>query len=125
MDTKMYTDVEMLRDLNDAYLESVVAGDVERFTYMLADDFLCTMADGRLLDKAAFLAQIAGPKTLTRLTASDVRIRHFEKEKVAVVHAETQYTTADGAEGHGRYTDVWVKRGAQWLTIAAHVTRLD
>src|SRR5947209_3467256 len=122
MDTKIYTDTEMLNDLNDAYLESVVDGDVERFTLLLADDFLCSAPDGELLDKGAFLARVGGARTLQRLAASDVRIRIFDK--TAIVHAETSFTTVSGEEGRGRYTDVWVKRGAQWLAVAAHVTRV-
>jgi hypothetical protein len=27
-------------------------------------------------------------------------------------------------DGRGRYTDIWEKRGGQWLAVAAHVTRL-
>jgi len=35
----MTTDIDTLRELNDAYLESVRMGDVERFREILADDF--------------------------------------------------------------------------------------
>src|SRR6266852_816975 len=108
MDTKIYTDADMLRDLNDAYLDAVVTGDVDRFELMLADDFLCSTPDGALLDKREFLARTAGPRVLERLSAADVRIRVIDK--VAIIHAETSYTTVDGQEGRGRYTDVWAKR---------------
>jgi hypothetical protein len=42
---------------------------------------------------------------------------------VAIVHARTTYTTADGRAAAGRYTDVWAKRNGAWLAVAAHVTR--
>ena len=117
-----HVDVTTLRELNQAYLDSVRAGDVERFRQLLADDFHCSTPDGMLLDKTQFLARIAGPRTLERLQAEDVRIRMLGD--VAIIHAATTYTTAAGQEGRGRYTDDWQKRGSTWVCVSAHVTRL-
>ena len=80
-------DVDTLRELNDAYLESVRMGDVDRFREILADDFLCSAADGSVLDKAQFLELTAGPRTLRHLSADDVRIRLLGD--VAIIHAAT------------------------------------
>jgi ketosteroid isomerase-like protein len=115
-------DLAALRELNQAYLDSVVHGDVQRFGELLAPDFLCSPPDGALLDKSEFLLRTAAPRTLERLDAHDVRIR-IEGD-LAIVHAATTYTTLGGAEGRGRYTDIWARRGGRWLAIAAHVTRL-
>ena len=41
------TDLDLLRDLNQAYLDSVRTGDVERFRQLLADDFQCLDAGRR------------------------------------------------------------------------------
>jgi ketosteroid isomerase-like protein len=111
-----------LHDLNQAYLDAVVTGDVQRFRQLLADDFLCSGPDGVLLDKRAFLERTAAPRTLEQLTADDVRIRIVGD--VAIVHAATHFRAIDGREGRGRYTDIWAKRGGKWFAIAAHVTRL-
>jgi len=119
----MTTDVDALRELNDAYLESVKMGDVDRFREILADDFLCSAADGSVLDKAEFLDQTAGPRTLRDLSAVDVRIRVLGD--VAIIHAATRYTTMAEQEGRGRYTDVWAKRDGAWRAVSAHVTRLQ
>lgn len=118
----MSDDVAALSELNDAYLESVKMGDVERFREMLADDFLCSAADGSVLDKTQFLELTAGPRTLRHLGGTDVRIRLFGD--VAIIHAATTYTTMEGLEGRGRYTDVWARRDGAWRAVAAHVTRL-
>ena len=114
--------IDVLRQLNDDYINSVATCDVERFRQILADDFLCSGPDGVLLDKRAFLDRTAAPRSLQRLTADDVRIRMLGD--VAIIHAATHFTTLDGREGHGRYTDIWAKRGDTWLAVAAHVTRL-
>jgi len=42
---------------------------------------------------------------------------------VAIIHARTSYTTADGEQRNGRYTDVWARRNGKWLAVSAHVTR--
>src|SRR5712691_13195333 len=106
-------DLDTLRDLNLAYLDSVRAGDVERFRQILSEDFLCSLHDGTLLDKREFLEHTAKPRTLARLEADDVRIRLLGD--VAIIHAATRYTTLAGQEGRGRYTDIWQKRDGVWL----------
>ena len=120
--TTTATDLDLLRDLNQAYLDSVRTGDVERFRQLLADDFHCSTPEGVLLDKTQFLARTAGPRTLERLTGQDLRIRVLGD--VAIIHAATSYTTVSGQEGHGRYTDDWQKRNGTWVCVSAHVTRL-
>jgi ketosteroid isomerase-like protein len=99
----------------------VQRSDVRRFDEILADDFLCSTADGSLLDRRAFLEQTAKPVTIRNLQAHDVTIRLLGD--VAIIHARTSYTTADGVASGGRYTDVWARRDGQWLAVSAHVTR--
>lgn len=122
MTTTTATDLDLLRDLNQAYLDSVRTGDVERFRQLLADDFQCSTPAGEILDKAQFLAVTAGPRTLQRLAGADIRIRILGD--VAIIHAATSYTTLAGQEGCGRYTDDWQKRNGAWVCVSAHVTRL-
>jgi ketosteroid isomerase-like protein len=114
-------DMPVLQALNRDYVASVQASDVRRFEQLLADDFLNSNPDGSLLDRAGFLAQIARPANVSGLQAHDVRIRMFGE--VAIVHARTTYTRADGKPGAGRYTDIWARREGRWLCVAAHVTR--
>ena len=95
--------------------------DVARFRELLADDFLCSNPDGSLVDRDAFLEQTARPVTISELEAHDVEIRLLGD--VAIVHARTSYTLADGRPGSGRYTDVWARRDGRWLAVSAHVTR--
>jgi ketosteroid isomerase-like protein len=114
-------DLELLTKLNDDYIQSVQHSNVKRFEEILSDDFLCSMADGSLLDRKAFLDQTAKPVTIRDLQAHDVNVRLMGD--FAIIHARTSYTTADGAQSGGRYTDVWARRNGQWLAVSAHVTR--
>ncbi len=117
------SDLEQLRQLNQSYLDSVRDGDVERFRRLLADDFQASTPAGEILDKAQFLERTAGPRTLRRLEGEDVRIRILGD--VAIIHAATTYTSLNGVDGRGRYTDDWQKRGGTWVCVSAHVTRLN
>ena len=122
MTTTAATDIELLRDLTQAYLDAVRTGDVERFRQLLADDFLGSTPAGELLNKAQFLERTAAPRTLSRLEGEDVRIRILGD--VAIVHAATSFTSLDGVAGRGRFTDDWQKRNGTWVCVSAHVTRL-
>jgi ketosteroid isomerase-like protein len=115
------SDLDLLLRLNDDYIESAKTGNVERFNEILADDFLCTLADGRLLTREEFLEVAAKPSTVRNLRAEDVNVRLMGD--FAIVHARTAFTLPDGSPGSGRYTDVWARRNGRWLAVAAHVTR--
>jgi ketosteroid isomerase-like protein len=115
------SDLEGLTSLNRDYIRSVQDGDVRRFDEILAADFRCSNPDGSLVDRSGFLAQTARPVTISNLAAHDVEIRMFGD--VAIIHARTSYTMADGRPGVGRYTDVWARQNGQWLCVSAHVTR--
>jgi len=115
------SDLETLLALNGDYVDSVQRGDAGRFDEILADDFVCSNPDGSLVDRAGFLEQTARPVTISGLAAHDVDVRLLGD--VAIIHARTTYTLADGRPGAGRYTDVWARRNGQWFAVAAHVTR--
>jgi ketosteroid isomerase-like protein len=120
-DTRDDSDHAALLALNRDYIASVQGSDVARFDEILAEDFLCSHPDGSLVDRATFLAQTARPVAIRNLAAEDVMVRLFGD--VAIIHAATRYLKPDGAEGRGRYTDVWARRDGRWLCVSAHVTR--
>ena len=114
-------DLDALTAFNRDYIHSVQHGDVRRFDEILAADFLCSNPDGSLVDKNQFLEQTARPVTISGLSVHEVRVRILGD--IAIIHARTSYTTADGEQRNGRYTDVWARRNGKWLAVSAHVTR--
>src|SRR5207253_11470164 len=114
------SDFEILTSLNRDYIRSVQDGDVRRFGEILAADFRCSNPDGSLIDREGFLAQTARPVTISNLMAHDVEIRMFGD--IAIIHARTSYTMADGRPSAGRYPDVWARQNGQWLAVSAHGT---
>ncbi len=117
----MNKDIDELTALNRDYVASVQNCDVKRFDEILAQDFYCTNPDKSLVDRAAFLKQTAVPVTIRNLKAEDVKIRVLGD--FAIIHARTSYTTADGQQAYGRYTDCWAKQNGKWLAVSAHVAR--
>jgi ketosteroid isomerase-like protein len=114
-------DLHALHALNEDYIHSVQHSDVKRFDEILADDFLCSLPDGSLIDRAQFLAHTARPVTIAHLAAHDVHVRMMGD--FAIIHARTTFTDAEGRARSGRYTDVWARRNGRWLAVSAHVTR--
>jgi ketosteroid isomerase-like protein len=114
-------DLAALARLNDEYIDAVRTSNVQRFGEILGDDFLCTMADGTLLDRAAFLTLAAKPTTAHSLQVHDVTVRLLGD--TAIVHAATTFTHPDGRPGRGRYTDVWARREGRWVAVAAQFMR--
>jgi len=115
------SDMATLVALNDDYVRAVEHSDVRRFDEILAEDFLCSLPDGSLINREAFLLHVAEPATIRNLRAHDVHVRLLGD--VAIVHARTTFTTIKGEEGASRYTDVWARRDGRWVAVAAQVTR--
>jgi ketosteroid isomerase-like protein len=117
----MSNDIDELTVLNRDYVASVQNSDVKRFDEILAQDFYCSNPDKSLVDRAGFLKQTAIPVTIRNLIADEVKIRVMGD--FAIIHARTRYTTADGTQANGRYTDCWAKQSGRWLAVSAHVSR--
>jgi ketosteroid isomerase-like protein len=117
----MNNDLAELTSLNRDYVNSVQNSDVKRFDEILAADFYCSNPDKSLVDRAAFLKQTAVPVAIKNLKAEDVKIRILGD--FAIIHARTSYTTPDGQQASGRYTDCWAKQHGKWLAVSAHVSR--
>ena len=110
-----------LRDLNHNYVRSVDQADVRWFDQHLAADFITPIPTARVLERAAFLAQIGRGSPVTDIREHDVKIRLFGD--FAVIKARTAYKKPDGSAGAGWYTDDWQLRPEGWRCVSAHVSR--
>jgi ketosteroid isomerase-like protein len=119
--TRMKNNLAELTALNLDYVAAVQNSDVKRFDEILADDFYCSNPDKSLVDRSGFLKQTAIPVTIRNLEAYDVKIRLMGD--FAIIHAATRYTTPDGKQASGRYTDCWARQNGRWLAVSAHVSR--
>src|ERR1700743_137028 len=117
----MSKDIDELTILNRDYVASVQNCDVKRFDEILAQDFYCTNPDKSLVDRAGCPKQPAITVTIRKLIADDVKIRLLGD--FAIIHGRTSYTTPDGEQAYGRYTDCWAKQNGKWLAVSAHAAR--
>jgi ketosteroid isomerase-like protein len=117
----MDKDIDELTMLDHDYVASVQNSDVKRFDEILAQDFYCTNPDKSFVDRAGFLRQTAEPVKIKNLREEDVKIRVLGD--FAIIHGRTSYTTPDGQQAYGRYTDCWAKQNGKWLAVSAHVAR--
>src|SRR5271155_4863458 len=117
----MTKDLDELTALNRDYIASVQNSDVKRFDEILAPEFYCSNPDKSLVDRAGFLKQTAQPIAIRNLIERDVKIRIMGD--FAIIHGATSYTTPDGKQANGRYTDCWAKQNGKWLAVSAHVSR--
>jgi ketosteroid isomerase-like protein len=115
------SDLEILQELNQGFIRSVRTSDVDWFEQNLSEDFLNSNADGTLVERAAFLRQIAAPCPVANFSVEDVRIRILGD--TAIAHGRTTYTKPGGQAAAGRYTDVWVREGERWVCVSGDVTR--
>ena len=117
----MSNDIAELTALNRDYVASVQNSDVKRFDEILAADFYCSNPDKSLVDRAAFLKQTAVPVTIRNLKATTSRSASSATSPSST--RATSYTTADGQQANGRYTDCWARQNGNWLAVSAHVSR--
>jgi hypothetical protein len=113
--------IETLRELNAGYIRAFVESDTAWFAEHLSDDFVCTLGDGRRIDKPEFLELNAAGPGVTDVTYDVVGIRVLGE--AALVHGLTHYTR-EGAPGSTSYTDVWHLRDGRWQAVAAQLTRV-
>ena len=119
--TTNVADTSPLHALNRDFVRSVQDADTGWFDRNLAPEFMNTNADGTLVDRSGFLAQIARGSPVTQLREHGVDIAVFGD--FAVIRARTSFVKPDGSPGAGRYTDDWCKRDGVWRCVSAHVTR--
>ncbi len=113
------SDLEVLKQLNADFLASAQNGDVERLEEILAEDFMASLPDLLLRDKKQFLEMMSAPRPFTGLKGHDVKIRLLGD--FAIIHARISYTTHDGVEHQGRYTDDYQRRYGKWVCVAANL----
>jgi ketosteroid isomerase-like protein len=114
--------VAELHELNAHYIRAFVESDANWYSEHLSDDFVCSLADGRRIDKTEFLERTREGPGVTDVTYDQIDVRPLGD--VALVHGVTHYLR-DGAPASTRYTDVWQLRDGRWLAVAAQLTRVS
>jgi uncharacterized protein (TIGR02246 family) len=120
-------DQEMLKKLNQEWLNSIISRDTVALGNILADDFVMITPAGTKNSKKDNLETAASRSVrVSSVTIDSVDIRLISND-LGIVTAWTHFVfNVDSKETRGRncYQDIYQKRNGKWVAIAAHVTLL-
>ncbi len=117
---------EELIDLSHEWDRAMVENDAEAIGRYMADDWVIIGSDGRVGDKATFLALVkSGALTHDVMESHDMNVR---------VYGDAAVVTARGVSG-GKYQGqpfrerervscVFVRQDGQWRCVLTHLSRL-
>jgi ketosteroid isomerase-like protein len=111
--------VAALHGLNAQYIRAFVESDTAWYDGNLSDDFVCTLADGRRINKSEFLQRNARGPAVIDVSYDEIDVRPLGD--AALVHGVTHYVR-NGMPASTRYTDVWHFRDGRWQAVAAQLT---
>lgn len=105
-----------------AWAEAAQRNDQAALKALLADEFLATDEQGRVIDKAQYLAEAADLK-LESFSLSEAKVRRLGEVAISSVRWQMKgsYQGKD-LSGAYRETTVWVKATTGWQAIATHVS---
>lgn len=118
---------QALIDIEAKWAKALVAKDAKTIATIMADDFAGQGQSGKVSSKTSSLADITSGKLVVRsMTNHDVHVRIIGD--VAIVQGmDDEDSSYDGKAFKGTYswTDIYAKRGGQWLAVASQGTPVD
>jgi uncharacterized protein (TIGR02246 family) len=121
------SDEEQVRRLEHQWIEAFLRGDTETLDRILADDFVFTDPEGRLLTKAEWIADMtSGELAFESIHIDDLQVRMYGDAAVANGRTTVKARSKEGGfNGQYCYTDMYVKRDGRWQAVAEQATLLS
>jgi ketosteroid isomerase-like protein len=96
--------------------------DANAVALLLSDDFVMTVAEGTLYNKAQILASVADKSYKPEVLQSIGLVVHSYGNTAVVTGAFYEKGVDKGKpwERRGRFTDTWMNLGGKWQCIASH-----
>lgn len=110
--------------LEQQWLQSQKTNNPDLVAPLLADRFVSTGIDGKVMNKAESLADAKATK-YDSMDYQDVKVTVFGDTAIATGGSKAKGTDAAGKpmDSHVRWTDTWVKMpGGKWQCVASHVS---
>ena len=127
MASQNISDEQQVRRLEHQWIEAFLRGDTETLDRILADDFIFTDPEGKLLTKAEWIADItSGELTFESIHIDDLQVRMYGDAAVANGRVTVKARSKEGGfNGQYCYTDMYVKRDGRWQAVAEQATLLS
>jgi len=108
--------------LEQQWLQSQKTNNPDLAVPLLADKIVITMSNGKVMNKAEFLADAKATKYVSA-ELEDVKVTVFGDTAIATGGFKAKSTDASGKlmDTHERFTDTWVKMpSGNWQCVASH-----
>jgi hypothetical protein len=114
-----------VRQVLDQWLDALRRGDMAALERIIAEDYLITVSDGRVLNREQDLAPVRAGLKFKSATVEDLNIRIFKETAVVTGRGVFKVRVKDKElDVSERFTDVYVKRKGRWQPVAPHSTSL-
>src|SRR5262249_39576613 len=108
--------------LENAWNNAELHNDAAAVQMLLADDFVMTVAEGKLYNKAQILASVKDKSYSPEVLESSGMVVHSYGHTAIVTGAYHEKGVDKGKpwERRGRFTDTWVFLNSKWQCVASH-----
>ena len=110
--------------LEEKWLQGQKTNNPDLIVPLLADKFVETLSDGKVIDRAVAIAMTKAMK-YTSAENEDLKVTVFGDTAIATGGFKGKGTEASGKpfDNHERWTDTWVKMpNGQWQCVATQAT---
>jgi ketosteroid isomerase-like protein len=121
------SDEQQVMKLEHHVHEAFLQGDAETLDRILAEDFIFTDPEGRLVTKAEWMADMtSGAVTYDSIHQDDLQVRVYGDAAVTIGRVTMKGRSAQEGDFHGQYcyTCMYVRREGRWQAVAEQATLL-
>ena len=117
---------DTVKQIEHDWTEATIAGDYDKISQIIADDWSGISYDGSKMTKQAFLADLKSGKD----KAQSVEIGPMDVKvlgNVAIVQgSDTEKSVMNGKDTSGKWVwmDVFVKRDGKWVAVRSQAARV-
>jgi ketosteroid isomerase-like protein len=115
-------DASKILAMENAWNKAELHNDAAAVRLLLADDFVMTVAEGAIFNKAQILASIRSKSYQPDvLESSDMAVHSYGNTAVVTgAYHEKGVDQGRPWERRGRFTDTWVYLEGRWQCVASH-----
>ncbi len=112
--------------LENAWNQAVQEKNTAALEMLLGPELVYVDYDGKLMDKAEYLASVQSQSLHPARIVSESMSVHLYGVAAVVngVYRETGVTDGKPYALRERFTDLWVRRGESWVCVASHSTSI-
>jgi ketosteroid isomerase-like protein len=117
---------DSIKQIEHDWTEATIAGDFDKVSQIIADDWAGISFDGSKMTKQGFLADLKSGKD----KAQSVEIGPMDVKvlgNVAIVQgSDTEKSITNGKDSSGKWVwmDVFVKRDGKWVAVRSQAARV-